>query len=139
METFDTILDWMVMHQVRLMQLSILYQTQAQQELDETEEEVGAIATAVASYIVSVGGLRLDDVRGAAFIQSQIQRMREVRSEGFVSAFNRLSANLRQAQTYEAQFYTAARRAMGRRHASSRGASRVPGRAGSSVPSPSRG
>ena len=113
METFDTILDWMVMHQVRLMQLSILYQAQAQQELDETEEEVGAIATAVASYIVSVGGLRLDDVRGAAFIKSQIQRMREVRSEGFVSAFNRLSANLRQAQTYEAQFYTAARRAMG--------------------------
>ena len=49
METFDTILDWMVMHQVRLMQLSILYQTQAQQELDETEEEVGAIAAAVAS------------------------------------------------------------------------------------------
>lgn len=113
METFDTMLDWMVMHQVRLMQLSILYQTQAQQELDETEEEVGAIATAVASYIVSVGGLRLDDVRGAAFIQSQIQRMREVRSDGFVSAFNRLSANLRQAQAYEAQFYTAARRAMG--------------------------
>ena len=37
METFDTILDWMVMHQVRLMQLSILYQAQAQQELDETE------------------------------------------------------------------------------------------------------
>ena len=113
MEIFDAILDWMIMHQVRLMQLSILYQTQAQQELDETEEEVGAIAAAVASYIVSVGGLRLDDVRGAAFIKSQIQRMREVRSEGFVSAFNRLSANLRQAQTYEAQFYTAARRAMG--------------------------
>lgn len=113
METFDTILDWMVMHQVRLMQLSILYQAQAQQELDETEEEAGAIATAVASYIVSVGGLRLDDVRGAAFIQSQVKRMREVRSDGFVSAFNRLSANLREAQAYEAQFYTAARRAMG--------------------------
>lgn len=113
METFDTILDWMVMHQVRLMQLSILYQAQAQQELDETEEEVGAIATAVASYIVSVGGLRLDDVRGAAFIQSQVKRMREVRSDGFASAFNRLSANLHQAQAYEAQFYTAARRAMG--------------------------
>lgn len=113
METSDTILDWMVMHQVRLMQLSILYQAQAQQELDETEEEVGAIATAVASYIVSVGGLRLDDVRGAAFIQSQVKRMREVRNDGFVSAFNRLSANLRQAQAYEAQFYTAARRAMG--------------------------
>jgi hypothetical protein len=47
METFDTMLDWMVMHQVRLMQLSILYQTQAQQELDETEEEVGAIAAAM--------------------------------------------------------------------------------------------
>ena len=87
METFDTILDWMVMHQVRLMQLSILYQTQAQQELDETEEEVGAVAAAVASYIVSVGGLRLDDARGGAFIQSQIQRLREVRSEGFVSAY----------------------------------------------------
>ena len=113
METFDTILDWMVMHQVRLMQLSILYQAQAQQELDETEEEVGAIATAVASYIVSVGGLRLDDVRGAAFIQSQVKRVREVRSDGFVSAFNRLSANLREAQAYEAQFYTATRRAMG--------------------------
>lgn len=110
---FDTMLDWMVMHQVRLMQLSILYQAQVQQELDETEEEVGAIATAVASYIASVGGLRLDDVRGASFIQNQIRRIREVRSDGFVLAFNRLSANLRQVQAYEAQFYTAARRAMG--------------------------
>lgn len=113
METFDTILDWMVMHQVRLMQLSILYQAQAQQELDETEAEVGDIAAAVAAYIASVGGLRLDDTRGAAFIQTQVRRMREVRNEGFVMAFNRLSANLGQAQAYEAQFYTAARRAMG--------------------------
>ncbi len=113
METFDTILDWMVMHQVRLMQLSILYQAQAQQELDETEAEVGDIAAAVAAYIASVGGLRLDDNRGAAFIQTQVRRMREVRNEGFVMAFNRLSANLGQAQAYEAQFYTAARRAMG--------------------------
>lgn len=113
METFDTILDWMVMHQVRLMQLSILYQAQAQQELDETEAEVGDIAAAVAAYIASVGGLRLDDTRGAAFIQTQVRHMREVRNEGFVMAFNRLSANLGQAQAYEAQFYTAARRAMG--------------------------
>lgn len=113
METFDTILDWMVMHQVRLMQLSILYQAQAQQELDETEEEVGAIAAAVAAYIASVGGLRLDDTRGAAFIQTQVQRMRAARNEGFVMAFNRLSASLGQAQAYEAQFYTAALRAMG--------------------------
>ncbi len=113
METFDTILDWMVMHQVRLMQLSILYQAQAQQELDETEAEVGDIAAVVAAYITSVGGLRLDDARGAAFIQTQVQRMRAARNEGFVMAFNRLSANLGQAQAYEAQFYTAARRAMG--------------------------
>lgn len=113
METFDTILDWMVMHQVRLMQLSVLYQAQAQQELDETEAEVGDITAAVAAYIASVGGLRLDDTRGAAFIQTQVRRMREVRNEGFVMAFNRLSANLGQAQAYEAQFYTATRRAMG--------------------------
>lgn len=113
METFDTVLDWMVMHQVRLMQLSILYQAQAQQELDETEAEVGDIAAAVAAYITSIGGLRLDDTRGAAFIQTQVRRMREVRNEGFVMAFNRLSANLGQAQAYEAQFYAAARRAMG--------------------------
>jgi len=113
METFDTLLDWMVMHQVRLMQLSIPYQVQAQRELDETEAEVGAIAAAVAAYITSVGGLRLDDTRGAAFIQTQVQRMRVVRNEGFVMAFNRLSANLGQAQAYEAQFYTAMLRAMG--------------------------
>ena len=94
METFDTILDWMVMHQVRLMQLSILYQAQAQQELDETEAEIGDIAAAVAAYIASVGGLRLDDTRGAAFIQTQVQRMRAARNEGFVVAFNRLSASL---------------------------------------------
>lgn len=113
METFDTILDWMVMHQVRLMQLSILYQAQAQQELDETEAEIGDIAAAVAAYIASVRGLRLDDARGAAFIQTQVQRMRAARNEGFVMAFNRLSASLGQAQAYEAQFYTATRRAMG--------------------------
>lgn len=113
METFDTILDWMVMHQVRLMQLSILYQAQAQQELDETEAEIGDIAAAVAAYIASVGGLRLDDARGAAFIQTQVQRMRAARNEGFVMAFNRLSASLGQAQAYEAQFYTATLRAMG--------------------------
>ena len=113
METFDTILDWMVMHQVRLMQLSILYQAQAQQELDETEAEIGDIAAAVAAYIASVGGLRLDDTRGAAFIQTQVQRMRAARNEGFVVAFNRLSASLGQAQAYEAQFYTATLRAMG--------------------------
>lgn len=113
METFDTLLDWMVMHQVRLMQLSILYQAQAQQELDETEAEIGDIAAAVAAYIASVGGLRLDDTRGAAFIQTQVQRMRAARNEGFVMAFNRLSASLGQAQAYEAQFYTATLRAMG--------------------------
>lgn len=113
METFDTILDWMVMHQVRLMRLSILYQAQAQQELDETEAEIGDIAAAVAAYIASVGGLRLDDARGAAFIQTQVQRMRAARNEGFVMAFNRLSASLGQAQAYEAQFYTATLRAMG--------------------------
>lgn len=113
METFDTILDWMVMHQVRLMQLSILYQAQAQQELDETEAEIGDIAAAVAAYIASVGGLRLDDARGAAFIQTQVQRLRAARNEGFVMAFNRLSASLGQAQAYEAQFYTATLRAMG--------------------------
>ena len=113
METFDTILDWMVMHQVRLMQLSILYQVQAQQELEETEAEIGDIAAAVAAYIASVGGLRLDDARGAAFIQTQVQRMRAARNEGFVMAFNRLSASLGQAQAYEAQFYTATLRAMG--------------------------
>lgn len=113
METFDTLLDWMVMHQVRLMQLSILYQAQAQQELDETEAEIGDIAAAVAAYIASVGGLRLDDARGAAFIQTQVQRMRAARNEGFVMAFNRLSASLGQAQAYEAQFYTATLRAMG--------------------------
>ena len=113
METFDTLLDWMVMHQVRLMQLSILYQAQAQQELDETEAEIGDIAAAVAAYITSVGGLRLDDARGAAFIQTQVQRMRAARNEGFVMAFNKLSASLGQAQAYEAQFYTATLRAMG--------------------------
>lgn len=114
METFDTILNWMVMHQVRLMQLSIYNQAQAQQDLDSTEEELKDIASAVAAYYAAVGGLRLDDRAGLQFVQDKVQQVMASRREGFVVAFNRIEVAMDQLKDYERQFHSAILQAAGR-------------------------
>jgi len=114
METFDTILDWAVLHQVRLMQLSILYQAQAQEELDSTELELGDIAVAAATLVASTGGLRADDVRTRSRFEGFRQQMLASRREGFIAAFNRLEVRLDQLKDYERQFYSALLRSGGR-------------------------
>lgn len=113
MGPFDTLLDWMVMHQIRLMQLSILYQAQAQKELDDTEEELGIIAASVAAYLATVGGLRLDDMTGKNLIDDATQRILVARRNGFQRAISSLSTNMVQLQEYERLFYSAAMRASG--------------------------
>ncbi len=114
METFNTILDWMVLHQVRLMQLSVLYQAQAQEELDKTEPELGRIAAEAAALITSVGGLRPDDTRTLSAFEGFKQQALAVRRDGFVSAMSRLVENLDQVKDYERLFFSAALRAGGR-------------------------
>jgi len=113
METFDTILDWAVLHQVRLMQLSILYQAQAQEELDSTEAELGDIAIAAAALVASTGGLRVDDARTQSRFESFRQQILAARREGFITAFNTLEVRLDQLKDYERQFYSALLRAGG--------------------------
>lgn len=111
---FDTMLDWMVMHQVRLMQLSIFYQVQAQKELDESEEEVRQAAEALAAYFISVGGLRLDDLTGRGQIDQALQRILAARRGGLQRAMSLVSQGMQEVQQYERLFYTAALRASGK-------------------------
>lgn len=114
METFDTILDWSVMHQVRLMQLSIQYQEEVQRELDATEGPVGDAAAALALFMSTVGGLRVDDPRAQGRLEQYRQQVFATRREGFLSAFDRLQIRLREVQDYERLFHSAILRAGGR-------------------------
>lgn len=111
---FNTMLDWMVMHQVRLMQLSILYLAQAQKELDESEEEVHQATEALAAYFIAVGGLRLDDLTGRGQIDNALQRILAARRRGFQRAMSLVSQAMQEVQQYERLFYTAALRASGK-------------------------
>ena len=114
METFNRILDWAVMHQVRLMQLSILYQAQAQEELDRTEPELSELGGALAAYLVARGGLRLDDTTAQARLEQAVQETLALRRRGFTGAIASLNSNLVQLAEYERQFFEALMRAGGR-------------------------
>jgi len=108
MELFDTLFDRLVMHQVRLMQLSILYQAQAQAELDSAEPEVNTIVTGLAAYILSVGGLRADDRVAAARVDQAVADIRAARTQAYTGAFNTISSRMREVARYELQFMSAA-------------------------------
>jgi SPP1 gp7 family putative phage head morphogenesis protein len=114
METFDTILDWSIMHQVRLMQLSISFQEEAQRELDKSEAEVGEAAAALAIFMGSVGGLRVDDLIAKGRLEQYRQQVFALRREAFLSSFTSLQTSLDQIKDYERQFYSALLRAAGR-------------------------
>lgn len=114
METFDTILDWSIMHQIRLMQLSINLQEEALAEIDGSEEDVAKAAAELAAFMVSVGGLRPDDPRAMSQLEQQRQRIFSVRNGGFLAAFGRLDARLGAVKSYERQFYSALLRAGGK-------------------------
>jgi SPP1 gp7 family putative phage head morphogenesis protein len=115
METFSTILDWMVLHQVRLMQLSVLYQAQAQEELDKTEPELGRIAAEIAALVTSVGGLRRDDTRALTAFDSLKRQALAIRLDGHTRVQTRLARSLDQIKSYERLFFSAVLRAGGRR------------------------
>jgi len=114
METFDTILDWLIMHQIRLMQLSVHYQAQAQEELDRTEPELGSIAASAAALVARVGGLRVDDKRTLDQFDQYKQEVMAVRRGGFSRSLAQLTTNLKQVQDYERLFFSAALRAGGK-------------------------
>jgi hypothetical protein len=114
METFNRILDWAVLHQVRLMQLAILYQAQAQEELDSTEPELSELGGELAAYLVARGGLRLDDTTAQSRVERAVQGTLALRRRGFTGAITSLNSNLVQLADYERQFFEALMRAGGR-------------------------
>jgi len=113
METFQTILDWAIMHEIRLMQASVLYQAQAQEELDKSEPELGEMATALAAYIARRGGLRVDDWAARKRVGEAVRDMAAVRRRAFQRAIGSLSTNVARVWEYETQFYSAMLRAGG--------------------------
>jgi len=113
METFNQILDWAVLHQIRLMQLSVLYQAQAQEELDRTEPELSKLGSALAAYLVARGGLRLDDPAAKARLEQAVQETWALRRRGFTGALASLNSNLVQLAEYERRFFEALMRAGG--------------------------
>jgi SPP1 gp7 family putative phage head morphogenesis protein len=114
MESFDTILDWSIMHQVRLMQLSVGLQEEALYEIDGTEEDIAEVAAALAVFMSTVGGLRADDPRAVAKVGEARQRLFTFRRGGFLAAFGRLEARLGEVKRYELQFHSALLRSGGR-------------------------
>lgn len=114
MESFNTILDWSIMHQIHLMQLSIGLHQEALIEIDETEDEVADVAAALAAFMATVGGLRFDDPSAVAKAGQARQRLFATRRVGFLAAFGRLEARLEEVKRYELQFHSALLRAGGR-------------------------
>jgi len=114
MESFDAVLDWSIMHQVRLMQLSVGLQQEALAEIDGTEDDVAEVAAALAVFMNTVGGLRADDPRAVARVGEARQRLFTFRRGGFLAAFGRLDARLGEVMRYELQFHSAVLRAGGR-------------------------
>lgn len=103
------------MHQLRLMQLSVQYQGEAQAELDRTERLVGDVAASLAVFMSTVGGLRADDPRAIGRLEQHRQEIFAIRREGFLASFNRLEVRLKEVQDYERLFHSALLRAGGRR------------------------
>lgn len=114
METFNTILDWSILHQVQLMQLSISYREEAQQELDAVETSMGDAAAALAVFMSRIGGLRPDDRRANGRVEQAKQELFATRSQAFRDAFVRLQARLDEVKDYERLFHSAILRAGGK-------------------------
>lgn len=114
METFNTILDWSILHQVQLMQLSISYREEAQQELDAAETSMGDAAAALAAFMSRIGGLRPDDRRANGRVGQTKQELFATRSQAFRDAFVRLQARLDEVKDYERLFHSAVLRAGGK-------------------------
>lgn len=114
METFNTILDWSILHQVQLMRLSISYQEEAQRELDAAEASVGDAAAALAAFMLRTGGLRSDDPRANSRLGRAKQEVYSFRSLAFQGAFARLQARLDEVKDYERLFHSAVLRAGGK-------------------------
>lgn len=105
----DKFLDWLIQHQVRLLQVAVFVQAEAQKELDQTEEEVGALAAALAAAILARGGaIRPDDFLGRRIIDQHIQAIATVRNLGFRRAFETAQSQLELLLDYEPQFLAAA-------------------------------
>ena len=102
------------MHQLRLMQLSIGYQQEAQAELDRTERRVGDVAASLAAFVSATGGLRTDDPRAIGHLERSRRKVFEARQEGFRACFSRLGTRLEEIRSYECLFYRALLRAGGR-------------------------
>ncbi|QDP53466.1 MAG: putative minor head protein [Prokaryotic dsDNA virus sp.] len=96
------------------MQLSILYQEEAQLELDRAEATLGNDAAALALFLTTTGGLRVDDPRAASRLEQARQQIFATRRGSFFDAFNRLAVRLKEVQDYERLFHSALLRAGGR-------------------------
>lgn len=114
MANFPTILDWFLLHRVRLLQVAILYSELARDELDRSEVELAAVITALATLVQSRGGYRAGDVGlQRQFLQLR-DRMAEIRGAAYDRAFEALDTRLQAASRYERQFYSAAIQSAGR-------------------------
>lgn len=104
----NEVLDWLVKHQVRLLQFGAAVQVMSIQEVDESEADVALALSALAASLSIRGQMvRADDAYIQGQVASTLDKIKEARERGISRAFDALRVEVSNLTKYEPAFMVA--------------------------------